>query len=236
MRITYVGLTLLSVSLLGLTASRSESSDNSRPPVICIDPGHPSEVNSGKSLQNGTSEVHIAWLVGLRLRELIVNQGFRVVMTKASENQLVRNKDRALIANQARASLMVRLHCDASTAKGYAVYYPDRQGTKEGVTGPSVEIQKRSKAAAEAIVTAMSKALGGVLVNGGVRGDSKTRIGSKQGALTGSIFSKVPVVTIEMVVLTNKSDAAFIKAKSGQEQVARAIADGIVAYVSPHRR
>jgi len=43
-----------------------------------------------------------------------------------------------------------------------------------------------------------------VLKDGGVRGDSKTLIGSKQGALTGSIFSQVPIVTIEMVVLAIK--------------------------------
>src|ERR1051326_938015 len=29
------------------------------PSVICIDPGHPSEVNNGFAVQNGTTETHI---------------------------------------------------------------------------------------------------------------------------------------------------------------------------------
>lgn len=36
-------------------------------PVICIDPGHPSEVNSGRTVQNGATEVNIDWLVGGKL-------------------------------------------------------------------------------------------------------------------------------------------------------------------------
>jgi N-acetylmuramoyl-L-alanine amidase len=74
-----------------------------------------------------------------------------------------------------------------------------------------------------------------VLKDGGVRGDSRTLVGSRQGALTGSIFSEVPVVLVEMVVLSNARDAAFIKSASGQALMARAIADGIVRYASRSR-
>jgi N-acetylmuramoyl-L-alanine amidase len=201
------------------------------PPLICIDPGHPSEVSSGGELQNGTSEVRIAWEVALKLREMLEERGLRVLLTKESESQLVENRERASIANRARAALMIRLHCDASADEGYAVYYPDRQGTTQGATGPAPRIIEASRRAAEAIHAGMLPALGDVLKDGGVRGDSKTLIGSQQGALTGSIFSEVPVVTIEMVVLSNAADAEFIKREEGQQQMARAIADGVAAFV-----
>jgi len=152
-------------------------------------------------------------------------------MTKSSEKQLVKNKERALIANRAGAELMVRLHCDSSPDRGYAVYYPDRQGTAQGKTGPSQEIMERSHEAAKIIDKAMAAGLEGTLKNGGVRGDSQTAVGSKQGALTGSIFSEVPVLTIEMVVLNNKADAMVIQTKAGQDQMAQAIANGIRQYV-----
>ncbi|HLK60854.1 MAG TPA: N-acetylmuramoyl-L-alanine amidase [Chthonomonadaceae bacterium] len=200
-------------------------------PVICIDPGHPSEVNNGLTVQNGTTETHIDWVVAQKLQQLLTQQGYKVVLTKAAETQLVKNKERALIANRAHAALMVRLHCDSSTDKGYALYYPDRQGTAQGKTGPTADIMKRSKRAAETLDAGMAKVLEGHLKNGGVRGDSKTAVGSKQGALTGSIFSEVPVVTIEMVVLNNKGDAAYIKTEDGQQQMAQAIADGITRFV-----
>ncbi|MGB8509711.1 MAG: N-acetylmuramoyl-L-alanine amidase, partial [Pyrinomonadaceae bacterium] len=113
--------------------------------VICIDPGHPSEVASGKNAQNGTNETHVAWAVALRLREFLEAEGYAVVLTKSSEDELVRNHDRALVANHAGAALMVRLHCDASIEQGFAVYYPDRRGrTKDGATGPSAEVIEAS--------------------------------------------------------------------------------------------
>ena len=200
---------------------------NPAAPIICIDPGHPSEVNNGLTVQNGATETHIDWVVAEKLKAILTRQGYKVIMTKSSEKELVKNKERALIANRARATLMVRLHCDSSSDKGYALYYPDRQGTTQGKTGPTADIMKRSKAVAQALDSSMAKALDGTLKNGGVRGDSKTAVGGKQGALTGSIFSEVPVVTIEMVVLSNKGDAEFIKTEEGQQQMAEAIADGI---------
>lgn len=64
----------------------------------------------------------------------------------------------------------------------------------------------------------------------GIKGDSKTAVGSRQGALTGSIFSEIPVVTIEMVVITDPEEEAFIASEEGQDKMARAIVAGIDAY------
>ena len=48
--------------------------------------------------------------------------------------------------------------------------------------------------------------------------------------MTGSIFSDIPVVTIEMVVITDPEEEAFIAGEEGQERMAGAIAEGIRAY------
>jgi N-acetylmuramoyl-L-alanine amidase len=212
-------------------ASPEITSGAVQPKVICIDPGHPSEVNDGKTVQNGTTEVHIAWVTALKLQKLLEAKGYQVVLTKAEENQLVRNKERALIANRANAALTIRLHCDAFAGRGFAIYYPDRQGTKEGTTGPSKDVITRSLNAATVLHDEMARALDGVLKDRGIMGDSKTLVGSKQGALTGSIFSNVPIVTVEMVVLSDKRDAEFIKSEDGQQQMAHAIAEGVAKFV-----
>jgi len=209
--------------------------DASARTVICIDPGHPSEVASGRGMQNGTNETRVAWEVALRLREVLEAGGYEVVLTKSAEGELVKNRDRALVANRARAALMVRLHCDASIESGFAVYYPDRRGqTKDGVSGPSPSVIEESRRAAEAVRAGMSEGLAHVLQDNGVRTDYQTKVGREQGgALTGSIFSEVPVVTIEMVVLSDRDDAEFIKAEAGQRRMAAAIADGITRFVGP---
>jgi N-acetylmuramoyl-L-alanine amidase len=206
--------------------------------VVCIDPGHPSEVASGRNVQNGTSEAHVDWAVASKLRDALEAKGYEVVMTKSSENELVRNKDRALVANRARAALMIRLHCDASTERGFAVYYPDRPGrAKDGTTGPGARVIEESRRAAEAIHSGLAEGLSGALGDNGVRTDYQTKVGREQGgALTGSIFSEVPVVTVEMVVLSNAGDADFIKTEEGLRRMAESLAEGVARYVGPAKQ
>ena len=200
-------------------------------PVIALDPGHPSEVADGTDLRNGITEVHVAWQVATDLRTALEQRGYSVVMTKTSEMQMVRNVERAKVGNDAHAALMVRLHLDASRDSGYALYYPDRVGTAEGKTGPSDDVMQRSKSKADSMHAAMAAILDGKLKDQGVKGDSKTLVGSRQGALTGSIFSEIPVVLIEMATPTNAHDAAFIGSDSGRAIMVRAIAAGIARAV-----
>ena len=212
-------------------AAAASARVHSSVPVIVIDPGHPSEVSSGATMQNGTSEVHVAWQVAQLLVPILESNGYRVEVTKTGERQTVTNVARAEIGNRAGAALVIRLHCDASSDSGYALYYPDRAGTAHGRTGPSSDVMRRSAAAAESVHISMSRILGTRLKDGGVRGDSKTAVGSAQGSLTGSIFSEVPIVLVEMVTLSNRHDANFIKDAKGRALMARALADGVSRYV-----
>ena len=200
-------------------------------PVIVIDPGHPSEVSAGATMQNGTTEVRMAWEVARRLQRLLTAHGYRVSLTKSAERELVTNVARAEIGNRAGAALVVRLHLDASADSGYALYHPDRVATVQGRTGPSGDVIARSRAAAESIHVSMARRLAGKLKDGGVRGDSRTAVGARQGALTGSVFSNVPVVLVEMATLSNARDARFIRSAAGQSLMAQALAEGIGRFV-----
>jgi N-acetylmuramoyl-L-alanine amidase len=235
-RLKAVGSRVLLPALiaLGVAGAGTEPSD-ADPVVVCIDPGHPSEVSLGDERLNGTTEVHVAWTVAVKLRADLEARGITVCMTKDKQDTLVRNRERAEVANRAGAALLVRLHCDTGRDSGFVVYYPDRVGTAEGRTGPSDSVRARSERAAEIVHAAMAGALRGRLHDGGILGDSKTFIGEKQGALTGSIFSNVPVLTIEMVVLSHRSDAEFIRSDSGIAIMATAIADGAARFVAESR-
>ncbi|MCS6859879.1 MAG: N-acetylmuramoyl-L-alanine amidase [Abditibacteriales bacterium] len=205
--------------------------------VVCIDPGHPSEVHAGSTVQHGTTENHINWVVALKLKGLLEREGLKVVLTKNTEGEFVKNRRRAEIANNAGAELMVRLHCDHSAAgrgSGFTLYYPDRAGkSKDGDVGPSPSVCQKSEQAARILHESMASHLKGSLKDNGVKTDRQTAVGSRQGALTGSIYSRVPVVTVEMVFLSNKKDAEFIKTEEGQQKMAQALADGIVRFVNP---
>lgn len=198
--------------------------------LVCIDPGHPSETAPG-AVVNGLSERKLAWQVALKLRDRLTEMGIASFLTKEKENQKVTNRARAEAANRRQASLLIRLHCDVGTGRGFTWYYPDRAGRKEGVIGPPAAIRARSRELATVLNDAMRPLLAGKLASNPVRTDAQTFIGGKQGGvLTGSIFSTVPTVLLEMCFLNQPADAAFIASPTGQDLLADAIAQGIRAY------
>ncbi|MBI3721009.1 MAG: N-acetylmuramoyl-L-alanine amidase, partial [Fimbriimonas ginsengisoli] len=138
--------------------------------MVCIDPGHPSEVGPGTRGLTIT-ELHAAWVTALLLKERLETAGLTVVLTKGREKQKVFNRKRAETANRAAASLMVRLHCDASSGSGYAIYFPDRMGTHQGHRGPSKQIQVASRAAAKAFHDAFALKIGRRLRDNGLLPD-----------------------------------------------------------------
>lgn len=194
--------------------------------TICIDPGHPSEVGRGASGKK-ISEVKAVWQVGNRLQKLLKQRGYTVVMTKSKVDQFVKNKDRSQIANKAKADLMIRLHCDAQSGSGFAVYAPMKQGKSGTKVGPSNEVIKESIRIGKLIHAELKLSIGKKLNDNGFLSDEKTLVGSKQGALTGSIYSEVPVILLELVRLTDAGDDAFIASSKGQEEYAKALANAI---------
>ncbi len=209
--------------------------------MVCIDPGHPSETARGASA-NGLVENTLNWQVALRLKRRLDLLRIPSVLTKNSLNQLVTNRRRAEIANgdntyRVPCSLFIRLHCDAGGGSGYTWYYPDRAGNKQGVIGPSKNVQIWSREAARVMNDAMKPVLRGSLKSNPIKTDAATGVGGKQGGvLTGSIFSRVPTALIEMCYITNKRDARFIGSIAGQEKMAQALATGIVSWRAVYNR
>lgn len=182
-------------------------------PVVCLDPGHTSEVGSGTRGRRLT-ELHFAWVVAKDLESKLKASGVKVVLTKQSEGERVTNRRRSDVANASGASLFLRLHCDAATNSGSTIYYPDRQGRAGGKVGPALTLLPGIRRAA----LAFHKGYSGYVTKRGLRdnglkSDVYTAIGAKQGALTGSVWTQVPVVLVEMVVLTNPRDERFAETR-----------------------
>jgi len=215
-----------------LLATACQSATN--PITICIDPGHPSEVGLGTRGKDVT-EIHIAWVVAKKLEEILKKQKVNVVLTKQSENQFVKNVDRAKVGNECHADLMIRLHCDASSGTGFTTYFPDHQGTQNGFTGPDPALIKRIAPIAKRFHEVLRHDLDGFLKDNGLLSDDKTAVGSKYGALIASIHSQVPVVLVEMCVLTNPKDEALVSNADSQARLAEALADACVKSLDKSR-
>jgi N-acetylmuramoyl-L-alanine amidase len=221
----FVFVTVLASGLKPMAAHSPENF------CVCIDPGHPSENNDGEKLTNGLRETTLNWDVALLLKQRLEDDGFKVVMTKKTEKEFVTNKRRAEIANAAEANLFLRLHADEGNSSGFTVYYPSRRGSSQGVEGPSAEVLAASKPAASIFHRAFATSLKGELKDNGLRGEEGTFIGGKQGALTGSIFSKVPTLLVEMIFITSRQDAEWIKQDSNKRVMVQALATGIHAVL-----
>jgi len=202
-------------------------------PVICIDPGHPSETNSARIMQNGTNELTMNWEVALKLASVLEKRyGVKTVMTKKSRDQFVRNHTRAIIGNESEADLTIHLHCDCGPSRGFTIYYPNRKGKLEGKEGPPPHVIRDSHKAAYELHDGMCAVLLGHLHDRGIKGDDNTRIGRVKGTLTVSAYSEVPTLTVEMVFLSSRHDAVFIKSEAGQEMMAQALAKGIANFLT----
>jgi N-acetylmuramoyl-L-alanine amidase len=199
---------------------------------VVIDPGHPSEVNPGTHVINGISERDVNWIIARKLQQRLVAAGLEVTLTREDSARSMTNRERAEVANCAGPALFLRLHADAAPSRGFAVFYADREGRAQGISGPPLAVRARSERWARVIAREMHDHLTAHgLPTRGVLGDSKTAVGQIQGALTGSVVSRVPTVLVEMVVLTNAVDAAFIKSPAGQTAMVNALARGVLAGI-----
>jgi len=205
--------------------------------VVCLDPGHaatPSEIDpeTGINTQDWINEpeIGIVFDIAMRTKAILEAQGIFVVMTKNSVYEPVNLKQRALIANNANARMIVHIHADPDLA-GPMTFYPGaspydwKSNTDTGRTAvidPWVQVRseytaRRFHAAMAAyMLQATRVADGGMAIEN--RGSTGT--GNYGPIFSYDIWSKVPTFTIE-----NNLGIADIY----RQQIAESIAAGIIA-------
>lgn len=226
-------LIIVLFSFYFLTLSFSEIVHSKELATIVIDPGHPSETSAGTKAADGTLENDVNWEIAIALQQrLSTVPGLRVLLTKDHRRQYISNRHRAELANAASALLFLRLHCDSGRKRGFTFYYPNRPGTTTaGNTGPSPKICRHSASAAIILHREMRCSASNHFYDNGILPESKTYVGSRQGALTGSIFSEVPVVTVEMFYMSSPEDMATYRSTSGRDALLAGLENGILAFL-----
>jgi len=194
-------------------------------PIVCLDPGH-----GTKNARHGcVDEAKVVLVVALELKEQLKQNGFEVVLTHNRLGQDLKaknpdqdNQKRAQIANRAKAFLFLRIHTDSPSGVS-AIYYPQ--------THPNRPLAQESQKAACLIWRQIKTVLPKTLPQGGVLPESRTKIGAQNGdLLVGSKYSRVPVVTIELVPMS-KIGRDWIFQKKNQRLLAQKITQGICDYL-----
>ena len=185
--------------------------------TVVIDPGHGGPSATGCwCVMDGHKvyEKDITLAVALKLREILADAGANVLMTRTTDVDVPLHS-RPILANENSASLFVSIHVDempgSARPSGTTAYYHFDDAA--------------SRALAQAIVEHIAAVSG--LPNRGARSD-RTLYQNGLAVLRGSA---VPATLVELAFLSNPNDRRKLVDPGFQRLAARAIADGIRAYL-----
>jgi N-acetylmuramoyl-L-alanine amidase len=211
---------------------KNKKSSNSRSQkIVVIDPGHSSIVNlatepeapdskimkimepgGGHGIITKTPEYVVNMAVAVKLRSLLQEKGYTVIMTKTQNSQMLGNIARAEVGNKAHADLVIRIHADGnnnSAVKGASMLVPAN-------TINTSPIYKSSKRYGQIVFNSLIKTVG--MSNRGV---------NERSDMTGFNWSKVPVILVETGFLSNVSEEKLLKTDSYLDKIAKGLGDGI---------
>lgn len=215
------------------TSTMQKQGGQNKKKVIVIDPGHANRSNLEKEplapgsttmkikdgggaqgVATGTPEYRVNMNVSLKLKALLQNYGYTVVMTKTQDSQSLGNVDRANVGNNANADLVIRIHADSSTstsAKGASMLVPSP------INDNTKSIYAASKSYGKTVLNTLIQEVG--MQNRGV---------TEHSDMTGFNWSKVPVILVEMGFLSNPNEDKLLSSDTYENKIARALADGII--------
>lgn len=136
-------------------------------------------------------------------------------MTRESHDVNISNSERAILANDNNADMVVRIHADSLNdpgKTGASILIPAKESKY------TTAIYEDSKNCANIIKDKMKES--GIQVNGIF----------ERGDLTGFNWSKVPVVLVEMGFLSNYNEDQMMSNPEYQRKLMQAISDGLEEY------
>lgn len=207
--------------------------------LVVIDPGHQLHADGEKEplgpgsnqtkaktsagtygAASGLHEYQLNLTISLALRDELERRGYRVILTRDNHAVTLSNIDRARIANEAQADVMLRIHANGSTN-------PTIHGAKAvNMTRSSPynpELYADSRALSEAVLSGFCAATGAKQLP---IWDTDT--------MTGINWSTVPVTILEMGYMSNAAEDLQMADPAYQKKMVQGIADGLDAYFENH--
>lgn len=156
--------------------------------------------------------------IALELEKELERRGYIVVQVRRDEDVKISNAERAVLANQINADILIRLHgngAEDSSKKGADAYYISDKNpyVKE-------DIYDECKKLAECVLDAYTEKNADIKKNSIHESDN----------YTGLNWCKIPSVILEMGYLSNENDDKYLNSKENLETIAKGIADGIDEY------
>lgn len=205
--------------------------------VVCIDPGHQENGQyvtepNGPGLKGSTRtkggmaqgtvtlrrESIVVLETGMILRDLLLQEGATVVMTRQRQDEYHTNIERTEIAAEAGAHIMLRLHCDnnANASKsGISVFAPRNSDYAKAVAAP-----EEYQALGEAFLNEMKKSVGYELTN-------KTGRVQLNDNYVGNNWAKMVCFLVEMGYMSNPAEDVKLANEEYQTMLAQGMVEGV---------
>jgi N-acetylmuramoyl-L-alanine amidase len=215
--------------------------------TVVIDPGHnpgnfdhPDEIarlvdagtlmkacdTTGTATKSGYREADFNWDVAVRLRRILRASGAKVVFTRPGRTRPAFGPcitERAAIGNRAEADVAISIHADGGPESGrgfHVAYAPSIAGLTDDIAKPSKRL---------AILLRDVYARGTGMPTATYLGGEVLSVRSDFGGLN---LSDVPKVLFESGNMRNTTDAALLETPSYRQRIARALADGLIAFLT----
>lgn len=215
-------------------SNKSKTNKKSQQYIICIDPGHQTKGDmSEEPVAPGSSEkkFKVSWgtqgvatkipeyeltlSASKILKKDLEQMGFKVIMTRETNDVNITNSERAIFANENNADLVIRIHADGSedsSVSGASLHIPAQDSKYTS------KIYPESNECAKLISSKMKK--------DGFRVNSIYQ----RSDLTGFNWSEVPAVLVEMGFMSNPEEDKKMAEKSYQEKMMKSVAEGAQQY------
>lgn len=203
--------------------------------MVAIDAGHQSKGNSEKEpigpgaaemkakvaggtsgVASGVPEYQLTLDVSLRLRDELQARGYEVYMVRETNEANISNAERALLAADAGADLLIRIHANGSensSAKGIMTICPTAQNPYCGA------VYAGSRSLAEKVLHHMLAQTG-----------AESKGVWETDTMSGINWSAIPVTIVEMGFMSNPEEDMLMQTDQYQDQLVQGMADGIDAY------
>ena len=205
--------------------------------VIVIDAGHQGKADKGQEpvgpnadktkdrVLSGTDgtvskrpEHEMVLDIALELERELKMRGYHVVQVRRDADARISNAERAILANQINADVLIRLHgngADDSSTNGADAYH-----ISEDNPYVTENIYNECKKLAECVLDAYTEE----------NPDIKKNRVHESDIYTGLNWCEVPSVILEMGYLSNEKDDRYLNDEENLGSIAEGIADGIDIY------